>query len=72
MFLQRADYTVEIKVVPQDRFDEQARAGILRTVAANLPNIDISLSLVESIPRTKANKWRPVVTEVQPAQRAGA
>ena len=67
MFVQRADYTVEIQVVPDDRFDEQARAAILRTVAANLPRIDVRVTLVESIPRTKANKWRPVMTEVDPA-----
>jgi phenylacetate-coenzyme A ligase PaaK-like adenylate-forming protein len=66
MFHQRADYTVEVQVVPHDRFDDQARTRILETIAANLPGIDVSLSLVESIPRTRANKWRPVMTEVQP------
>lgn len=64
MFLQRPDYSVELQVIPQNNFGEEARRGILETVAANLPGLCISLALVESIPRTKANKLRPVVSEV--------
>jgi phenylacetate-CoA ligase len=67
MLLQRSDYSVELQIVPRNGFGEDARQGILSTVAANLPNLEISLVLVENIPRTKANKWRPVVSEVQHA-----
>ena len=69
MFLQRADYGVEIQVVPRPGFDEGSKDEILRTVAKNLPNLEVRIVEVESIPRTKSNKWRPVVTEVQPSQR---
>jgi phenylacetate-CoA ligase len=65
MFLQRADYTVELQVVPATGFGDTARRDILRTVTANLPNLEVTLSVVDRVPRTKANKWRPVVTEVQ-------
>ena len=67
MFLQRSDYSVELQIVPRNGFGEDARRGILSTVAANLPSLDVSLVLVDNIPRTKANKRRPVVSEVQHA-----
>jgi hypothetical protein len=66
MFLQRADYSIEVQVVPAKGFGEASRRDILQVVKANLPNLEVNLSIVERIPRTKANKWRPVVTEVQP------
>jgi len=65
MFLQRPDYSVELQVIPQNNFGEEARRSILETVAANLPGLPVSLALVQSIPRTKANKLRPVVSEVK-------
>jgi phenylacetate-CoA ligase len=65
MFLQRPDYSVELQVIPQNNFGEDARRSILETVAANLPGLSVSLALVQSIPRTKANKLRPVVSEVK-------
>jgi hypothetical protein len=66
MFLQHADYTVELHVVPADGFGDAARRDILQAVATNLPNVPVTLSIVDRVPRTRANKWRPVVTEVQP------
>jgi phenylacetate-CoA ligase len=68
MCLQRADYSVEIKVVPRQEFGEDSRKGILETVAANLPGLSISIELVDTIPRTRANKLRPVVTQVTRSQ----
>lgn len=65
MFLQRADYSVELKIVPKNGFGEASRKEMLATVSANLPGLDVSLVLVEEIPRTKANKWQPVVSEVK-------
>ena len=71
MFLQRPDYSVELQVIPQNNFNEDARQSILETVAANLPGLLVSLALVESIPRTKANKLRPVVSEVKRSEGNG-
>jgi phenylacetate-CoA ligase len=64
MFLQRTDYSVQLKIVPKDNFSEESRRGIEKTVYANLPGLDVRLELVGNIPRTKSNKWRPVFTEV--------
>ena len=66
MFVQRADYTVELQIVPKNGFGDAARRDILQTVTTNLPDVDVTLSIVDRIPRTRANKWRPVVTEVRP------
>ena len=65
MFLQRADYTVELQVVPKNGFAEDARREISATIAANLPGLAFEIVTVDSIPRTRANKWRPVVSEVK-------
>ena len=71
MFLQRSDYSVELQIVPRSGFGEDNRARILSTVAANLPTLDISVVVVDQIPRTTANKWRPVVSEVETPAVAG-
>jgi len=65
MFTQRRDYSVEIKIVPKTDFNEHSRRQIVATVQANLPGLKIATALVDEIPRTKANKWRPVVSEVE-------
>ncbi len=65
MFVQNEDYSVNLKIVPKDDFDESYRREILRTISANLKNLTINVELVETIPRTKANKWRPVISEVK-------
>ena len=64
MFVQRPDYSVEISIAPKTGFSKDANESILETVRANLPGLEISSQLVDEIPRTKANKWRPVVSEV--------
>jgi phenylacetate-CoA ligase len=64
MLLQRADYSVRLLIVPKDSFSEPSRRGIEKTVVANLPGLDVRVEVVGDIPRTKSNKWRPVVTEV--------
>jgi hypothetical protein len=66
MFVQRPDYTVELRVVPKNGFAEDARRRISTAVSANLPGLHLEIVLVDSIPRTRANKWRPVVSEVEP------
>jgi phenylacetate-CoA ligase len=65
MFTQRRDYSVEIKIVPKREFSDRSRQQMLATVRANLPGLQIAASLVDEIPRTRANKWRPVVSEVE-------
>lgn len=70
MFLQRADYTVELRVVPKGEFGEDARRRVSAAVEANLPGLALEIVTVDSIPRTRANKWRPVVSEVEPAKGA--
>ena len=65
VFLQRADYSIEIQLVPRNGFAEESRRSMMNTVAANLPGIDISIALVTEIVRTKAHKWRPVVSEIE-------
>jgi phenylacetate-CoA ligase len=72
MFTQRRDYSVEIKIVPKPDFNEHSRRQIVATVQANLPGLKIATLLVDEIPRTKANKWRPVVSEVEVALKKSA
>jgi phenylacetate-CoA ligase len=64
MLVQRADFSIELKLVPKAGFDESSRQQILATVRANLPGLPITALLVDEIPRTRANKWRPVTSEV--------
>lgn len=72
MFTQRKDFSIEIKIVPRDGFGEHSRRKILATVQANLPGLNITAQLVDEIPRTRANKWRPVVSEVATSYRKSA
>jgi phenylacetate-CoA ligase len=65
MLLQRPDYSVQLMIVPKNGFGEENRRKIENIVAANLPGLDLKIELVEQVPRTKANKWRPVVSEVK-------
>ena len=67
LFLQRADYSIELQIVPQDGFDESCLKIIRGTVTANLPDLDVKIILRERIIRTQANKWRPVISEVSEA-----
>jgi phenylacetate-CoA ligase len=63
MFVQREDYTVELRVVPRDGFDDEVGRRIIQTFSKSLPGIVVSIALVQEIPRTRANKWRPVISE---------
>lgn len=64
MLLQRQDYSVQLMIVPKSGFGEENRRQIEDVVTANLTGLDIKIELVTQVPRTKANKWRPVVSEV--------
>lgn len=69
MLVQAADYAVELQIAPKNGFDEDQRQEILRTIRANLENLPVGLKIVENVARTKANKWRPVVSEVRAAEK---
>jgi phenylacetate-CoA ligase len=72
MFVQRPDYSVELRIVPRDGFAEETRGAILSTVSSNMPGVDVSVMLVEEIPRTKSNKWRPVISQVGQSERGNS
>ena len=65
MCVQRADYSVQLQIVPRNGFSEENKQRILDTMGVNLPGLELSISVVEEIPRTAANKWQPVVSEVK-------
>lgn len=62
--VQRADYSVDVLVVPNERFTDATGAEIVRVLAESLPGIPIRLQRVTAIARTEAGKWRPVITHV--------
>lgn len=64
LLYQRQDFSVDLQLVPKPNFDEVSRRMIAETVQANLPGLLVNIRLVEQVPRTKANKWRFVVSEV--------
>jgi len=65
MCVQRADYSVQLQIVPRNGFSEENKQRILDTIGVNLPGLELSVSIVDEIPRTAANKWQPVVSEVK-------
>lgn len=68
MLIQRADYSVQLKIAPKDTFDEESKRRICDTMRSNLPGLDVTVEVVSDIPRTRANKLRPVVSEVRQAE----
>jgi phenylacetate-CoA ligase len=71
MLHQKADYSAELKLVPSNGFDGLAKTAILGTLQSSLPGIHLTMTIVEEIPKTRSNKWRPVVSEVDPAATRG-
>src|ERR1041385_907461 len=65
MCVQRADYSVQLQIVPRNGFSEENKQRILDTIGVNLPGLELSIAIVEEIQRTAANKWQPVVSEVR-------
>jgi phenylacetate-CoA ligase len=66
MVLQEEDYSVEVRIVPGNGFTSESFGQIRIIIEKNLPGLPIEFSLVDSVPKTQANKWRPVVTRVIP------
>jgi phenylacetate-coenzyme A ligase PaaK-like adenylate-forming protein len=66
---QAPDFSLEIRIVPDAGFGEAISEAILRTVLANVGgSLPVRIRLVESIARTAANKWRPVLSDAGPAE----
>ena len=70
MVVQEEDYSVEVKIIPDAAFSKASENSIFTTISKNLPGIPVTVSLVDSIPRTKANKWRPVVSHATPGAKS--
>jgi phenylacetate-CoA ligase len=64
MCVQKADYSVQLRIVPRNGFSDENKQRILETMGVNLPGIDVQVIVVDEIPRTAANKWQIVVSEV--------
>ena len=64
MLVQSEDYSVELQLVPRRGFGEQHKVEIIRTLSSNLKGLTVSATLVDRIPRTKANKLRSIVSKV--------
>jgi phenylacetate-CoA ligase len=65
MFIQEKDYSVELKIVPKPGFTGVEQAEIEQVVALNLRGVPLRVRLVDDIERTRANKWRPVISKVR-------
>jgi hypothetical protein len=68
--VQTDDASVTVRLVPAPTFGEGNRVDILRTLRANLDGLAVSLELCETLPRTRANKVRFVVSEIDERRRA--
>ena len=62
---QREDYSLDVRVVLPADAPADALAVIQANLRENLPGVSVEVSAVEEIERTKANKWRPVVSDVR-------
>jgi len=65
MIFQASDYSVELKIVPRNGLSADLINQIHSTVSVNLPGLPLNVIVVEEVPRGRANKWQPVVSEVR-------
>jgi phenylacetate-CoA ligase len=72
MLTQHTDYSVAVQIVPKAGFGDDCRQQIEALLRANLPELPLVIELVERVPRSKANKWRPVVSEIEPLKAKAA
>jgi phenylacetate-CoA ligase len=61
---QAKNFEVTVSLVPGPGFSPEHTQRILANLKANLPGITVHTEFVATTPRTRANKWRPVVSEV--------
>ena len=64
MVVQAPDYSVEMLIVPAPDFNEIFRERLMKSMANSLAGLPFSIKLVDAIPKTEANKWRPVISHV--------
>ena len=64
MVIQSEDYSIQVQIVPAGAFADRDRESIRRTIEKNLPGLPVQIRMVESVAKTAANKWRPVVSRV--------
>jgi phenylacetate-CoA ligase len=61
---QRIDYSVLVRITPAAGYGDATEAALRSMLQSNLPGIPISFAVTSSIERTRANKWRPVTSDV--------
>lgn len=66
---QNEDYSVDVLVVPNGELRQESADQIVSVLRQNLPGLPLQLTRVDAVPRTRANKWRPVVSLVPGAER---
>jgi phenylacetate-CoA ligase len=64
MVVQSEDYSLEIQLVPNSTFCKQNEQAILNLIGKNLPGLVVRIVKTDFIPKTIANKWRPVISRV--------
>jgi len=64
---QRADSSVEVRLVAGSSFSAAHSEDIARLMGANLPGLLVRIKMVEGIMRNAANKWSPVVSDFKAA-----
>lgn len=64
LVVQSEDYSLEVKIVPQKEFGPVDLESLRKIIESNLPGLPVEILMVECIPKTLANKWRPVVSRV--------
>ena len=70
LVFQASDYSVELRIVPRNGLRPDLINQIHSTVSANLPDLPLSVIVVEEISRGRANKWQPVISKVRPPEPA--
>ncbi len=69
--VQDEEFGVDVKIIPGASFSNESRSAILSIIQKNLPGLSVTVSLTDAIPRTKANKWRPVLSRATPRTEIG-
>lgn len=70
--VQARDLSVAVRVVPRPGFTAQVAEQIRVLVVANVAGVAVSVQAVDEIPRTRAGKWRPVLSEAEAPTARGA
>jgi phenylacetate-CoA ligase len=65
MCVQKDDYSVQLQIVPRNSFSNEHKGQILETMRVNLPGIDVQVVVVDEIPKTAANKWQIIISEIK-------